>query len=66
MSFSAVCSGVPGNVKAGWAKTVGQDFKTQNARGDFAEFHLWPVNWQTMAPQFAAKWIQVSMHCTSF
>mmetsp|Transcript_17410 Transcript_17410/g.52191 ORF Transcript_17410/g.52191 Transcript_17410/m.52191 type:complete len:428 (+) Transcript_17410:254-1537(+) len=50
--------GVPGNVKAGWAKTVGQDFKSQNARGDFAEFHLWPVNWQTMAPQFAAKWIQ--------
>ena len=53
-------SGVPDNVEVGWANNVGQDFKSQNAHGDFAEFHLWPVNWNTLAPGFATKWIQVS------
>lgn len=50
--------GVPSNVEAGWAGRVGQDFASQNANGDFMEFHLWPSNWQTLPPSFAKTWIQ--------
>lgn len=30
--------GVPGNVNRGWSSRVGQDFGTQNEKGDFAEY----------------------------
>lgn len=58
--------GVPGNVQAGWASRVGQDFAAQHAKADFLAFHLWPLNWQTFSPSFATKWIQCHVNvCNS-
>lgn len=43
---------------AGDFSTKGQDFYDQHQKADFAEFHLWPTNWNSFGDAFANSWIK--------